>query len=55
MWSKSTPFDVQTKSTSPTQQIEQLHMLCCATFISAIMSYFQMTSASSLFSFGSAV
>ena len=55
MWSKSTPLDVQTKSTSPTQQIEQLHMLCCATPIWAIMSYFQMTSASSLFSFGSAV
>src|SRR5580704_16027912 len=55
MWSKSTPFDVQTKSTSPTQQIEQLHMLCWATPIWAIMSNFQMTSASSLFSLASAV
>ena len=34
----STPFDVQTKSTSPTQATEQLHMLCCEMPICAIMS-----------------
>ena len=34
----STPLDVQTNSMSPTQQIEQLHMLCCETPSCAIMS-----------------
>ena len=32
---------------------EQLHMLCCETRSSFIMSNSQITSASSLFSFGS--
>src|SRR5215207_9511405 len=51
----STPFDVFTKRMSPMQQTEQLHMLCCETAISFIMSTSQMTSASSLFSLGSFV
>ena len=45
--SSSTPFDVQTNSTSPAPVTEQLHMLCCETPSSFIMSKTQMTSASS--------
>src|SRR3569833_470828 len=44
----STPLLVQTNSRSPRAPIEQLHMLCCETPSSFIMSYDQMTSASSL-------